>query len=235
METILQGIRNELKKAVDEKVKSSFGRFFKEEVRYYGVSMPKTQKIATKAFYKIKDSGRRKIFGLIENLFKSGYCEEVMVGAHFAYLINKEYEPSDIFVFESWIDKYIDNWAECDTFCNHAVGALIERYPDRIVQLKKWARSKNLWKRRAAAVTLIVPSRRGKFIKDIFDIADILIVDEEDLVRKGYGWMLKAASQAYPAAVFDYVMKNKNIMPRTALRYAIEKLPGQLKSRAVKK
>lgn len=89
--------------------------------------------------------------------------------------------------------------------------------------------------RRAGAVSLIIPARRGKFLKDILEIADLLLIDEDDLVQKGYGWMLKAASQAHEREIFEYVMKNKNVMPRTALRYAIEKMPKELKTKAMER
>ena len=89
--------------------------------------------------------------------------------------------------------------------------------------------------KRASAVTLIIPARKGLFLKDIFEIADVLLLDEDDLVRKGYGWMLKAASEAYQEEVFEYVMSKKSVMPRTALRYAIEKMPAHLKVEAMKK
>ena len=89
--------------------------------------------------------------------------------------------------------------------------------------------------RRASAVSLIIPARKGKFLKDIFNIADILLLDKDDLVQKGYGWMLKAASQAHQKEVLEYVMKNKRMMPRTALRYAIEKMPKDLKEKAMQK
>jgi 3-methyladenine DNA glycosylase AlkD len=84
-------------------------------------------------------------------------------------------------------------------------------------------------------VTLIIPARNGKFLKEIFNIADILLLEKDDLVQKGYGWMLKAASQAHQKEVFDYVIKNKMTMPRTALRYAIEKMPKELKEKAMQK
>jgi len=89
--------------------------------------------------------------------------------------------------------------------------------------------------RRAAAVSLIIPARKGKFLDEIFRIADILLTDTDDLVQKGYGWMLKAASQAHQEEVFAYVMLNKNVMPRTALRYAIEKIPPAWKEKAMEK
>ena len=66
-------------------------------------------------------------------------------------------------------------------------------------------------------------------------MADILLSDDEDLVQKGCGWMLKSASAHKQSQVFDYVMKNKNKMPRTALRYAIEKMPEKLRKEAMKK
>jgi 3-methyladenine DNA glycosylase AlkD len=129
----------------------------------------------------------------------------------------------------------VDNWATCDTLCNHTVGAFVEMYPSYVQGLKSWAKSNNRWVKRAAAVTLILPARHGEFLRDIFQIADILLLDQDDMVQKGYGWMLKEASKAHPQEVFDYVMKNKGVMPRTALRYAIEKLSPVLKAQAMAK
>lgn len=59
--------------------------------------------------------------------------------------------------------------------------------------------------------------------------------DKDDMVQKGYGWMLKAASEANQERVFDYVMSKKNVMPRTSLRYAIEKMPQELRPKAMAK
>jgi len=73
------------------------------------------------------------------------------------------------------------------------------------------------------------------FLNDIFEIADKLLVDEDDLVHKGYGWMLKVASQSHRREVFKYAIKHKEIMPRTALRYAIEKMPKEMKAVAMEK
>jgi 3-methyladenine DNA glycosylase AlkD len=115
------------------------------------------------------------------------------------------------------------------------VGAFVEMYPEYLSELKRWAKSTNRWMRRASAVTLIIPAKQGKFLSDIFDIADILLLDKDDLVQKGYGWMLKEASRTHQQEVFDYVVKNKKVMPRTALRYAIEKMPPELRKTAMQK
>ncbi len=89
--------------------------------------------------------------------------------------------------------------------------------------------------RRAAALSLIDPCAARQFLQDVIQIADTLLRDTDDLVRKGYGWMLKSASEAHQIEVFDYVMQRKAAMPRTALRYAIEKMPPELKAQAMAK
>ena len=85
----------------------------------------------------------------------------------------------------------------------------------------------------AAAVVLIYSIRRGQNFKAAFQVADALLTDQDDMVQKGYGWMLKEISNHQPALVFDYVMANKRTMPRTSLRYAIEKLEAPLRREAM--
>jgi len=87
--------------------------------------------------------------------------------------------------------------------CNHTVGEFIMMYPEFINRLKDFARSGNRWTRRASAVTLIIPARKGMFLEDIVEIAGILLQDNDDLVQKGYGWMLKASSEARCKEIFD--------------------------------
>lgn len=233
MKNVLNEIRQRLRKQADPKIKEGQTRYFKEQVKFYGLTMPATEKIAKEFFPKIKNLEKKEIFSLCEEFLKSGFMEEAMISANWTYWINKRFEEKDFKTFENWIEKYIDNWAECDTLCNHAVAAYIEKFPKYVNRLKSWAKSKNMWMRRASAVTLIVPAAKGMFLKDIFQLADILLLDKEDLVQKGYGWMLKSASRMHQKEIFDYVMKNKKVMPRTALRYAIEKMPKELKAKAM--
>jgi 3-methyladenine DNA glycosylase AlkD len=232
---ILSSIRSELKNSADDKTKESGKHFFREEVKLYGVKTAIVSKIAKEHFKDLKDADKKEIFTLCEEMWSSGYMEESFIAANWAYALRKKYEPSDFSIFERWVDKYVSNWASCDTLCNHAVGEYVEKYPERVKDLKRWAKSENRWMRRAAAVSLILPARRGKFLKEVFGIADILLLDKDDLVQKGYGWMLKEASKQHQRDVFDYIMKNKKDMPRTALRYAIEKMPADQRKKAMQK
>lgn len=235
MNQIIKKIRQELKHNSDEKTKKSGERFFKEKVKIYGVKTALVSQIAKSYNKEVLATDKEQVFKLCEELWQSGFMEESFIACHFSYLIRKKFEPADFLVFEKWVNEYVSNWALCDTLCNHTIGSFLEMYPKYITNLKKWAKSENRWTRRASAVTLVVPARHGKFLNDIFDIANILLLDKEDLVQKGYGWMLKVASDVNQKEVFDYVIKNKAIMPRTALRYAIEKMPKALKAKAMKK
>lgn len=235
MKNILSQIRAELIENADEKIKISGQRFFKEKIKTYGVSAWTAGKIAKDYWQKAKDLSKDEVLNLCEELLKSGYMEEAFIAYNWSDKLINKYVEKDFEVFERWVNKYVSNWAECDTLCNHTVGNFVMKYPEYINELKKWTKSDNRWVKRAAAVSLIIPARKGLFQKDIFEIADSLLHDRDDLVQKGYGWMLKAASQFDEKAVFDYVMKNKIIMPRTALRYAIEKMTPELKKLAMAK
>jgi 3-methyladenine DNA glycosylase AlkD len=235
MSKIVEDIREDLIKNSDEKTRISGERFFKEPVKLHGLKSAVTERIGKEYFNKLKGKEKSEIFDLCEELWQSGYLEESGIACNWSYYIHKLYEAGDIKVFERWVTDYVSNWATCDTLCNHTVGTLIEMYPVKIADLKRWAKSPNRWMKRASAVTLIIPARKGLFLKDIFEIAGILLLDTDDMVQKGYGWMLKAASEAHQKEVFDYVFKNKAIMPRTSLRYAIEKMPKELKTKAMAK
>lgn len=235
MDPVIEAIRQELAAHADPGLRESSQRFFKEGVRCYGMKTATAVAIAKKYWREIKTREKQEIFSLCEDLYSSGMMEEAFVVSQWAQMLAGRYGPGDIAVFQHWIETYITSWATCDGLCNHAVGDFIVCYPEHIEELKLWAQSKNRWMRRAAAVSLIVPAKRGEFLDEAISIADLLLTDTDDMVRKGYGWLLKEASRKHTDDVFSYVMKNKREMPRTALRHAIELMPEDLKAEAMKK
>jgi 3-methyladenine DNA glycosylase AlkD len=235
MNAIIKESRTLLKAHADETVQKDAKAYFKGEFKNYGVKVPQVRVIAREVLRKTKGLDKLAVFGICEELWKSGYFEESIIACDLAYSQRKRFEESNMHLFEKWISIYVNNWASCDTFCNHTVGTFIAAYPEYLSKLKKWTKSENRWMRRAAAVTLIVPARKGKFLDDILEIANLLLLDNDDMVQKGYGWMLKVASEVHLQPVFAFVMKHKDRMPRTALRYAIEKMPQELKVQAMAK
>lgn len=235
MESVITDIRKELERQADADYKEGAYRYFKESIELYGVRTS-TVTVISKTFFKtVKSIPKKDLFDLCEILWQSGMIEESFIACNWSYALKKSYMPEDFERFGHWIDAYVNNWASCDSFCNHTMGTFIVMYPDYLAQLKSFTQSKNRWMRRASAVSLIVPARKGQFLKDIFDIADLLLIDRDDMVQKGYGWMLKEASKVHQKEVFDYVVRNKGVMPRTALRYAIEKMPEEMRVVAMKK
>ena len=235
MDPVIANIRQELQSQADPEIQKASRRFFKEEITCYGMKTATVIAIAKKYWKEIKTRNKQEIFALCEELYQSGYMEESFIVSEWAHALTGRYEREDLAVFRRWIDTYITNWASCDGFCNHTMGDFIEQYPECTEELKRWTQSENRWMRRAAAVSLIVPAKHGKFLEESMAIADLLLTDTDDLVQKGYGWLLKEASRKHTDEIFSYVMKNKRVMPRTALRYAIELMPKDLKAEAMKK
>ena len=232
---LIEDIRDDLRSAVDPARKDAHKRFFKEQVRFYGVWAAELHAIAKKYWPEIRKMEKEELFGLCVELLRSGWGEEAMLVGQWVPKTYRVWVYEDIFTFRDWIDRYIDNWAECDTFCNHTMERFLERFPEGIAEIRSWTLSGNRWMKRAAAVSLVIPARKGKFLEDIFFIADTLMDSPDDMVQKGYGWMLKEASKSHRQEVYEFVLCRRDVMPRTALRYAIEKMPDTMRREAMKR
>ncbi|MEO5681169.1 MAG: DNA alkylation repair protein [Chitinophagaceae bacterium] len=115
----------------------------------------------------------------------------------------------------------INNWDLVDLGCLHMTGSWLYKKPTTI--LYKLARSKNIWERRTAIVSTCYFIRQGD-TTEAFKIAEMLMGDKEDLVHKATGWMLRFAGDKEPAKLLQLLDKYAATMPRTLLRYSIEKL-----------
>ena len=237
-QVILKQIRKELLSNVDLHYKEGSKIVFKEGYNNIGVRLPIVRRIAKKQYKEVRDLTKKEIFDFCEELLKTGYHEEALIAFAWSAQLHKQFTLADFSRFERWLKKYVINWALCDDFCTHSLHYFMLQFPQTIPKIKKWTSSKNKWVRRAAAVSFISSSTkyfvRGN-LNNVFEVATILLTDSEDMVQKGYGWMLKAASVHYQKEVFDFVLKNKKDMPRTALRYAIEHMPKEMKKKAMKR
>ncbi|MBT4071939.1 MAG: DNA alkylation repair protein [Candidatus Magasanikbacteria bacterium] len=233
---IIHNIIKDLQSHIDPAYKKGCTAFFKESITIYGVRTPITRKIAKKYWQEIKGESKEHIFDLCEMLLEKGYMELAIIAFSFARNLEKQYLVTDFKRFESWLKKYVTNWALCDDFCTHAFGALVYTYPKKLLsKVFAWTKSKNRWEKRAAAVTLIHFAKKKTWTDQYLKTAKALMHDPDDLVQKGYGWMLKEGSNVWSAKIFNFVMDNKTKMSRTALRYAIEKYPKEMRKEALKK
>mgnify|MGYP000849739524 FL=1 len=232
---MIQSIIKELESNQNEEIQKQVLHFFKEEIKTYGIRNAQVESIAKQYKTDFQKLPKNQVFAMCETLWQSNYIEQCLIACHVTQYIRKQIEESDIHMFSQWIDTYITNWATCDTFCNHTIGDMLMQFPDIIQELTQWTQSENMWKRRAAAVSCIIPARKGMYKEHMFTIAQLLLHDKEDLVQKGYGWLLKETSKPYINDVFNFVMQHKRTMPRTALRYAIEKMPEDMRKQAMRK
>ena len=127
-------------------------------------------------------------------------------------------------LYELYIRRHdrINNWDLVDLAAYYVVGKYLAYKPRDI--LYKLARSKNLWERRTAIVATAHFILKQKQVDDTFAIAEMLVNDDEDLVHKGAGWMVRAAGEADRPRLIAFLDKHAATMPRVFLRYSIEKL-----------
>ena len=183
------------------------------------------RKLSATLFRSIKDKSKEHIFAVCNELLEERSWAMGIIAFDFAYRIKKQYDGNTFALFEGWLEKYVRGWGDCDDFCTHAFGELIMQDTGLAQRIIPWTKREEFWMRRAAAVVLIPSIWYDKYREtDPLAIAGLLLTDEHDLVRKGYGWMLKILSHKEPQMVFDYLVKNKDVMPRVAFRYALEKM-----------
>jgi 3-methyladenine DNA glycosylase AlkD len=231
--TIVPDILKELKANINATYLERSKNFFKENVRNMGISVPVLRSIAKKHYACIKGFNKKDAFSICEELLDTDFFEGHIIAFDWTYRIRKIYSEEDFIILERWLKKYVSNWATCDDFCTHALGYHLYSFPEYLPKAALWTRSKNMWLRRASAVSLIYSIRRNEHLDQVFLVSDTLMNDNEDLVQKGYGWLLKETSKHNLDEVYTYVLKNKMTMPRTALRYAIEKMPRKYKLTAM--
>ncbi len=234
--SIIQSLRKEFAKYDKPENKMDYQRWFKEELKNpIGFKGPVIKKVASELFKQVKDIPKDDLLDTCEMLYKADIPGESGVASIWVLKISKKFTESDFTRFEGWLKKYVDNWGRCDTFCAGFFGELIVMYPGLITKTLTWTKSNSRWLRRASAVILIPSLKKGKQLEKAFEVADILLTDNDDMVQKGYGWMLKVAADKHMDEVYQYVLDHKAVMPRTALRYAIEKMPDMLKKKAMER
>jgi len=184
---------------------------------FAGIKMPLQRKIA-KDFENLN-------YNDVRELMSSKIHEERMIGL---LILQGKYEQGDenekekAFNFYIHNRKGINNWDLVDISAPKIVGThLLER--DKIL-LYDFARSKNLWERRIAILSTFTFIRAEKF-ETTFKISDILLNDDHDLIHKAVGWMLREIGKKDLYAEEKFLKPRYKKMPRTMLRYAIEKFP----------
>jgi len=160
-------------------------------------------------------------------LIEDRYLEMKSVGIEVLARYRRDFAPRLLPIWKRWLaEDHSANWATTDAICGALIGPLILKHPDLGAQLRVWSRHSNMWVRRASIVGLIPRARRGESLDLVYEIAKRLHADSEDLIQKAVGWALREAGKTDPARLERYLRANGPAIPRTTLRYAIERFPG---------
>ncbi len=233
---MVESIIRDLEAHADPAHRERIGEYFRMDVtRYLGVKTPVVRKIAAERYKSVRHAELAELFKYCDALLQTGIYECKVIAFDWCFRRRRALKSDTFPVLESWLVLYVDDWGDCDDLCTHALGHLIATHPALLTRAAAWTQSEKWCVRRGAAVSLIYGIRRGLFLDDAFSVADKLISDEHDLVRKGYGWMLKEAGKAHPREVHEFVCARRSVMPRVAFRYAIEKLPAELRRGAMRR
>ncbi|MFX1562651.1 MAG: DNA alkylation repair protein [Promethearchaeota archaeon] len=198
--------------------------------------VPMVRKVSSTFFQSLKDDDIRDvdtILSICNILLEKWSWEYRTIAFDWSFRARKQFESRHFSVFEEWTKLYLSTWGGVDDFCTHTMGYFFYAFPEFTPNVKSWANSENPWILRAAAVSLIYGLRRGAHLEYIFDVSDAMLLDPRKYVQNGYGWMLKEATKYFQDQVFEYIMQKKEVMPRRAIRYAIEKMPKALKKQAM--
>ncbi len=217
-------IQTMLRTLSDPAVAGQSQRFFKtgkgeygEGDKFLGIRVPMLRKLLKK--YKATSLNQ------ILSLLKSAYHEERLFAL---LLLVDKFKDADAdektAIYEAYLkhSKYINNWDLVDSSAHHIVGAYLDdkdRQP-----LYTLASSDNLWQRRIAVLACFHLIRKNQF-DDALGIFTLLINDKQDLIHKAVGWMLREIGNRDLAVEKAFLNRHYQQLPRTMLRYAIEKLP----------
>lgn len=217
-------IQNELKKLADPKKATGLARFFKTGKgeygagdKFIGVIVPNVRKVVGKFWREIDLKN-------VEQLLHSPIHEERQAALFILVKRFKKMPDERDKIYRLYIKntKYINNWDLVDLTAPRIVGGYLIDKPHDL--LYKFAYSKDLWQKRIAVLATFWFIRENDF-KDALKIAKILLNDKHDLIHKAVGWMLREIGKRNLAVEEKFLEKHAQKMPRTMLRYAIEKFP----------
>ena len=187
---------------------------------FLGVRTPTIHQVANRYYKTIKPLPVEDRLAACHILLEARTYELKIAAFRWGHLCRNDFGGPHLSALVGWLEHYVDDWIDCDDLCLHVLGEFFLRHPELAHETCTWTASTDRWVRRGAAVALVLPVRKGHQLETAFEIADRLLKDSDDLVQKAYGWLLKEASKLHPNEVFHFVTERRNVMPRTAYRYA---------------
>jgi 3-methyladenine DNA glycosylase AlkD len=203
--------------------------FFKEEIKSHGWYTADLRRAAVRFRREVrKRHGLHFLVEVANQLFSGSVLEEKVAGVFLLERLDHELREREFKLFESWLVR-ISSWADHDALVHDLIAPMIVSKPARAGAVFRWARSPNRWHRRAACVALIRGTRAKMFFPQIKKLSDALLKDEDDMVQKGLGWLLRETAKFDARRTIPYLMKIRGRASRLVLRTACETLPAAIR------
>ena len=193
---LLESLRARLQAAANPRDRAAIRRFFREQVDPYGVPAALVHELTRHALPILRQRSPAARDRFFNHLMQSGKYEEGMLVIYLARRFTRHCGPCEWKLWERWIDRYVSNWAHCDGISMHLLGAALANHPSLAPQLESWTASPNLWKRRAAAASLVREARQGRHKALVNRILKALEKDEADLIKKAVIWLKRERARA---------------------------------------
>ena len=209
--------------------------FFKDEIKSHGWYTARLRSVAVRFRRRIrKEFGLDFLLRVADKLFAGRVLEEKVFAVFLLEKMTEEFDDAEFRLFESWLPR-ISSWADHDGLVHYLIAPMVASKPDRTARVFRWAKSPERWHRRAACVALIQGTRRKMFFSEIRRLSDLLRSDEDDMVQKGLGWLLRETAKADAKRTVPYLMSIRKQAPRLVLRTACETLPPGVRNKILAK
>lgn len=216
----------------------SYQRYFKDPVDWYGVDSKSTRQIREDLLSRVEgrwtiDDAVRFAKWMVKDPHMEARGTGYQIVAHFI----SEAEPGLLDDVKRWFERSCGNWGLVDNLAPSVLAPLLELHPELVPEVFSWTESANQWLRRAAVVAyvpLVGKGKKKKHLTTAYRTVTRLFDDEEDLIHKACGWLLREAGKADEKKLEKFLLSNGPKIPRTTVRYAIERFPGPDRKRILK-
>jgi len=207
--------------------------FFKEEIKSHGWYTADLRRAVRHCRREIlREYDFPFLVHVADKLFSGTVLEEKVAAVFLLEELDTHFGDREFRLFEKWLDR-ISSWADHDGLVHDLIAPMVAAKPARVNAVFHWAKSANRWHRRAACVALIRGTRRKMFFPQITRLSNLLLADEDDMVQKGLGWLLRETAKFSAKRTVPYLMKIRERAPRLVLRTACETLPAAARKRVL--
>ncbi len=232
--TVAARIRRALKDGGSSEHAAGVQWFFKEEIKSHGWRAADLRRAMRQCRKEIlREYDLPFLLDVADKLFNGKVLEEKIAGVLLLENLDAKFGDREFRLFEQWIDR-ISSWADHDALVHCLIAPMVVAKPARTRNVFRWAKSADRWHRRAACVALIKGARAKMFFPEIVRLSNFLLEDEDDMVQKGLGWLLRETAKFDAKRTVPYLMKIRDRAPRLVLRTACETLPVAVKHKVLR-